>query len=107
MAPQVGQNVFPGDTVSGLQSSKGEKTFIGPGLKVNDEEPNSLIVTKAGVLAFKSPNVYWVEAPQKRYVPKKNDLVVGVVAKKAGDSFKGSLRFFFWRCRRLSKTYFF
>lgn len=90
MPPQVGQYVFPGEILKDLQSSKGEKTFIGPGLKVNDEEPNSVAVTKAGVLAFKSPNIYWVDTPHKRYIPRKNDLVVGIVAKKAGDSFKGS-----------------
>lgn len=89
MPPEVGQQLFPGEVLTGLQSAKGEKTFIGPGLKVNDEEPNSVIVTKAGVLAFKSPNTYWIEAIQKRYIPRKNDLVVGIVAKRAGDSFKG------------------
>lgn len=89
MPAEIGQRVFPGEILTGLQSAKGEKTFIGPGLKVNDEALNSLIVTKAGTLAFKSPNMYWVDTVQKRYIPRKNDLVVGVVAKRAGDSFKG------------------
>lgn len=93
MSPQVGERVSPGEILTDLQTAKGEKTFIGPGLKVNEEEPNSLIVTRAGILAFKSPNVYWIDAPVKRYVPKKNDLVVGVVAKKMGDSFKGASLF--------------
>lgn len=91
MAPEVGQQVFPGEVVTDLQSSKGEKVFVGPGLKVNDEEPNSLVVTKTGVFAFKPPNTYWIEGPQKRYVPKKNDLVVGVIVKKIGDGFKGTV----------------
>lgn len=89
MPVEIGQPVFPGEILSGLQKAKGEKTFIGPGLKINDEEPNSLVVTKAGTLAFRSPNIYWVETVHKRYVPRKNDLVVGVIVKRAGDSFKG------------------
>lgn len=79
--------VFPGDVVREIKSVKG-LTILGPGLKRNESERDTLRVTRAGKLQFKPPNIYWVNHDQKRYIPKRGDLVVGVIVKKSGDSLK-------------------
>ncbi|XP_018319050.1 exosome complex component RRP40 [Agrilus planipennis] len=86
MVINIGDVVYPGDTINNVESLRGV-TLFGPGLHRSDK-PNKLQITRAGILSFKTPNVYWVESLQKRYVPKKGDLVVGVVSKKAGDVLK-------------------
>lgn len=81
------QAVFPGDIIKDVKSIKGV-TIVGPGLHRNESEPNTLRITRAGSLCFKPPNVYWVSHNHKRYIPKRGDLVVGSVVKKAGDILK-------------------
>lgn len=87
MVYEEGQQVFPGDVLTGLKSNK-LVSILGPGLQRNDEVPNSVIVTKVGILGFKSPNIYWVESNEKRYCPRRGDLVVGIVMKRSGDTLK-------------------
>ncbi|RZC40751.1 hypothetical protein BDFB_006213, partial [Asbolus verrucosus] len=79
--------VYPGDVIKEIKSVKGV-TILGPGLKRNEAEPNTLRITRAGKLRFKPPNTYWVDHAQKRYIPKRGDLVVGIVTKKSGDTLK-------------------
>ncbi|CAG9818553.1 unnamed protein product [Phaedon cochleariae] len=81
---KVGDFTLPGDIIENIKSLRGV-TVLGPGLRQNEEKPNTLCVTIAGTLSFKEPNTYWIEGNRKHYVPKKGDLVVGVVVKKAGD----------------------
>ncbi|CAG9763233.1 unnamed protein product [Ceutorhynchus assimilis] len=77
--------LLPGEIVDNLKS-KDRHTIIGPGLRRNEENPNkSLIVTQAGWLRFRSPNTYWIDSRRNRYIPKKGDLVIGIVTKKSGD----------------------
>ncbi|KAJ8921699.1 hypothetical protein NQ315_010609 [Exocentrus adspersus] len=83
----IGEYVYPGDVVKNVKSIKGI-TIIGPGLRQNEENPNTLCISQAGKLCFREPNTYWIEGKRHRYIPKKGDLVLGVVAKKAGDSLK-------------------
>lgn len=45
------------------------------------------IVTKSGMLCKRKPNIYYVDSYQKRYIPAKNDSVVGVVQSKTLDFF--------------------
>lgn len=85
--PELARTVYPGEFLSNLDSIKG-LTILGPGLKRSDADPNSVLITRAGVLCFKAPNTYWVEHTQRRYIPKTGDLVVGVVTKKSGDSLR-------------------
>ncbi|KAJ8953612.1 hypothetical protein NQ318_003036 [Aromia moschata] len=87
MSLKVGNFVLPGDIVQNIRSVK-DITVIGPGLRQNEDNPNTLCVSQAGKLCFKEPNTYWVEGKRQRYIPKKGDLVVGVVVKKAGDTLK-------------------
>ncbi|KAK9888129.1 hypothetical protein WA026_000399 [Henosepilachna vigintioctopunctata] len=83
MSGGIGELVYPGNILKNIRSNK-FVCIIGPGLKRNDNLPNTLIVTRVGTLRFESPNTYWVDSLQKRYIPKRGELVVGIVAKKAG-----------------------
>jgi len=78
---------LPGEEIKELKS-KERQTIIGPGLRRNEEISNSLVATQAGKLCFKAPNTYWIESRRNRYIPKKGDLVVGIVTKKSGDTLK-------------------
>lgn len=86
MTSGVGLFHLPGNIVKDIKTSK-NIAILGPGLRRGDE-PNTIAVTRAGYLTFKSPNFYWIESQQKRYIPKVSDLVVGVIVKKSGDVFK-------------------
>lgn len=87
MTSNISNFVLPGDVISDIKSIRGV-TVIGPGLRQNEENPNTLCVTQAGKLHFKEPNTYWIEGRRHRYIPKKGDLVVGVIIKKMGDTLK-------------------
>lgn len=86
MSPKIGDMVFPGDVITNLKSLK-NMTYLGPGLR-RTEDANSIMSTCAGILCLKPPNFYWVESNQKRYIPKKGDLIVGVVTKKGSEAAK-------------------
>lgn len=83
MPTNPGDFVMPGETITNINSVK-NITIIGPGLR-RGEQVNTLNVTQAGKFCYKSPNVYWIEGRCNRYIPKKGDLVVGIVVKKSGD----------------------
>ena len=89
MVEDVNENttVFPGEVIKDVKAVKGV-TILGPGLKRNEDPPNTLRITRAGKLQFKPPNIYWVSHNHKRYIPKRGDLVVGIIVKKAGDSLR-------------------
>ncbi|XP_069486459.1 exosome complex component RRP40 [Ambystoma mexicanum] len=98
---RIGQVVLPGDVLLlppsprevesglGLQlntPAAGTRVVCGPGLRRHGE--TALLVSKCGLLRYKDPAVYWVHSQQKRYVPVKGDLVIGIVTTKSGDVFK-------------------
>lgn len=87
MLAEIDKYVLPGYTVHNPKSSKGV-TILGPGLRQHEEKPNTISITQSGILKFRAPNTYWIEGDQKRYVPKRGDLVVGIVSKKAGEILK-------------------
>ncbi|KAL1497243.1 hypothetical protein ABEB36_008236 [Hypothenemus hampei] len=78
---------LPGEEITDIKS-KERQTIIGPGLQRDKNKPNSLVVTQAGRLHFRAPNTYWIENRKTRYVPKRGDLVVGIITKKSGDVLK-------------------
>ncbi|KAK1789298.1 hypothetical protein P4O66_015237 [Electrophorus voltai] len=88
---KVGEVVLPGDVfsldLSDVENNtvKSEKIICGPGLRRNGDE---ILVSKSGILRHRSPNLYWIDSQQKRYVPAKGESVIGVVTAKSGDSFK-------------------
>ena len=78
----------PGNKVTHLidelkESNKPAK--LGPGLYCKDDE---VYACKSGILKYKKPNLFWVNCHQKRYIPCKNDNVVGVVTQKQGDNYR-------------------
>lgn len=84
-----GKIVLPGDIMEPIEKNlkKPDILMLGPGLR-KDTEDEKIIVTRPGTLSYRSPNVYWIEGHQKRYIPKKGDLVVGIVQVKRGDILK-------------------
>ncbi|XP_069092557.1 exosome complex component RRP40 [Pleurodeles waltl] len=100
---KVGQVVLPGDVLLlpsfgrepdgalGLQlnsAAASARVVCGPGLRRRGGGETALLVSKCGLLRHKEPAVYWVQSQQKRYVPVKGDLVIGIVTAKSGDVFK-------------------
>lgn len=51
------------------------------------DEASRAIITKSGILRKRKPNIYYVDSYQKRYIPAKNDSVIGVVQTKTLDFF--------------------
>ncbi|XP_063536687.1 exosome complex component RRP40 [Cydia strobilella] len=86
MKVSVGDVVLPGDYCEEI-TNVGEKSkvILGPGL---GRELDKVYMTKAGILRKRSPNTYWVDNQQKRYVPSRGENVVGFVIQKAGDIFR-------------------
>lgn len=81
--------VMPGDDVShivlqGETSKRNDKT-IGPGLKTSYDK---IIVCNSGVLRCKDEKFFWVEYHKKKYIPSKDDVVVGIVAAKTSEMYK-------------------
>ncbi|NXI41175.1 EXOS3 protein, partial [Galbula dea] len=103
----VGQVVLPGDVLLlpgqldedeerlrlNASGAPRGRLLCGPGLR---RCASGLLVTKCGLLrhrragggSAKAGGAYWVDSQQKRYVPVKGDLVIGIVTAKAGDVFK-------------------
>ena len=83
---------LPGDVVGVIDTEemagpKKKPVRIGPGLMQSGE--NQIIATKSGTLKYKEKHQYWWvdNHTQKKYVPSLEDLVVGVIVGKAGESF--------------------
>uniref|UniRef100_A0A6B2LGZ2 Ribosomal RNA-processing protein 40 n=1 Tax=Arcella intermedia TaxID=1963864 RepID=A0A6B2LGZ2_9EUKA len=51
------------------------------------QNQSTIYATKAGILRIKSPDIYFVENSQRRYVPSLDDMVIGIVIDKRVDSF--------------------
>lgn len=77
---------MPGDIVSEVQAAAAtKKVILGPGLrKYNDQ----VVACKAGILKSRTPNIYWIDSYQKRYVPSRGETVIGIVTQKSGDIFR-------------------
>ncbi|XP_077389023.1 exosome complex component RRP40 [Festucalex cinctus] len=93
---KVGSVLLPGDefcldtdasadTISLAGPSKADKVVCGPGLRRSGDR---LLVYKSGLLRHKEPNMFWMDAQHKRYVPAKGETVIGIVTSKSGDVFK-------------------
>ena len=57
---------------------------IGPGLR---QEGQRVIATLCGVLQFEKPMSFWVEHRDHRYLPMKEDHVVGVVTQQFSETY--------------------
>lgn len=79
--------VIPGENLTKecVSAVKDDKIKLGPGLR---QTGNDIIACMSEILKTKSPNFFWVECYQKRYIPVKGENVLGIVSGKAGDAFK-------------------
>lgn len=77
---------MPGERVSAVENlAKGKRVILGPGLRRVDD---TVVASKAGPLRHKEPNTFWVDNYQRRYVPARGDLVIGIVKARAGDLYR-------------------
>jgi len=83
METNTGIVALPGDAVD--VQGRTQHVILGPGLRTVDD---MVLATKAGLLHFKSPNTYWLEANQKKYWPARGDCVIGIILQKVGDNFR-------------------
>lgn len=77
---------MPGERVTAVETqAKGKRIILGPGLRRVDD---TVVASKAGPLRHKEPNTFWVDNYQRRYVPARGDLVIGIVKARAGDLYR-------------------
>lgn len=82
----MNQVVIPGDDVTATLRTKNQmKIILGPGLR---READKVFACNGGILRKKEPNTYWVNSHRKRYIPVRNEMVIGIVIGKQGDYFK-------------------
>ncbi|KAL1374087.1 hypothetical protein pipiens_005013 [Culex pipiens pipiens] len=88
MLAEVNGTVLPGFHVQeAIELAKNnKKVVLGPGLR--QDRDDLVLVCKSGVLRKKPPNTFWVDCHQKRYVPNRGEIVIGIVTQKAGDIFR-------------------
>ncbi|KXJ21938.1 putative exosome complex component rrp40 [Exaiptasia diaphana] len=82
--------VMPGDiidNVHNLQAStdKKSKLRLGPGLR---QDKDDVVAFKSGILRHRNPATFWIDCSQKRYVPVKEERVIGIITNKTGENFK-------------------
>jgi len=87
---KVGTIFLPGDQLLSLNDIENQKSGgninFGPGIRQDGKEA---FVCKAGVLKKRDkPLCFWIDTNQKRYVPVKNDTVIGIVTSQGTESFK-------------------
>lgn len=79
------QVVIPGDEITSFLQKGRNKIILGPGLR---RVANKVYACNGGILRYRSPNTYWVDSHRKRYIPERNEMVIGIVVNKQGDYFK-------------------
>ncbi|XP_022228351.2 exosome complex component RRP40 [Drosophila obscura] len=78
--------VMPGERITSIEEvAKEKRVILGPGLRRLDD---TVVASKAGPLRHKEPNTYWIDNYQRRYVPARGDLVLGIIKGKAGDLYR-------------------
>ncbi|XP_064535393.1 exosome complex component RRP40 [Drosophila montana] len=78
--------IMPGERVTVVEdAAKSKRIILGPGLRRVDEK---VVASKAGPLRHKEPNTFWVDNYQRRYVPARGDLIIGIVKARAGDLYR-------------------
>ncbi|XP_043504990.1 exosome complex component RRP40 [Polistes fuscatus] len=85
MEVKVNDVVMPGDIVKDIKNDAKEKIILGPGLR---READTVYICKAGTLKKRAPAIYYVDNYQKRYIPNRREIVIGIVTQKVGDIFK-------------------
>ncbi|TDG45123.1 hypothetical protein AWZ03_008461 [Drosophila navojoa] len=77
---------MPGERVRVVEdAAKNKRVILGPGLRRLDDK---VVASKAGPLRHKDPNTFWVDNYQRRYVPARGDLIIGIVKARVGDLYR-------------------
>ncbi|CAH3036535.1 unnamed protein product [Porites lobata] len=90
VASLVNRVVMPGDVIGKVADLEATiegkiKIKFGPGLR---EENGVILAYKAGVLRHRKPATYLIDCNQRRYVPVKEERVIGIVTNRGSDSYK-------------------
>uniref|UniRef100_A0A1J3F982 Ribosomal RNA-processing protein 40 n=1 Tax=Noccaea caerulescens TaxID=107243 RepID=A0A1J3F982_NOCCA len=80
----IDQIVVPGDVVLDLSSMSNQTIKLGSGLR---QDNDAISAMRAGKLKYSKPNKYRVESSHKRYVPRPEDHVLGIVVDSRADNF--------------------
>jgi exosome complex RNA-binding protein Rrp4 len=76
---------MPGNVIDKANelAKDGKKVVLGNGLRVENEK---VIVTKSGIFC-KRKNILYIDSYQKKYIPAKNDNIIGIIQSKTMDFF--------------------
>ncbi|CAN8273259.1 unnamed protein product [Cochlearia groenlandica] len=72
----------PGDVVIDLSNMTNQTIKLGSGLH---QDGDAISAMRAGKLSYSKPNKYWIESSHKRYVPRPEDHVLGIVVDSKAD----------------------
>ena len=83
-------SLIPGDDVTEQVTGLRRQIKLGPGLiQTTTENGDERVVSQvAGVLRYRAPVTYYVESNRKRYFPRTDDQVVGIIEDRGGDFYK-------------------
>mmetsp|Transcript_8699 Transcript_8699/g.11465 ORF Transcript_8699/g.11465 Transcript_8699/m.11465 type:complete len:272 (+) Transcript_8699:188-1003(+) len=81
----VAQAVVPGDDVTAAVTRRSRKIRLGDGLL---QQGQKVVSSRAGSLRYRPPNIYWVDSNHKRYIPKAEDRVIGIIEARSGDYYR-------------------
>ncbi|KAL9288854.1 putative exosome complex RNA-binding protein 1/RRP40/RRP4 [Arabidopsis thaliana] len=80
----LNQIVVPGDVVLDLSNMNNQTIKLGSGLL---QDNDAISAMRAGKLSYSKPNKYWLESSHKRYIPRPDDHVLGIVVDSRADNF--------------------
>mmetsp|Transcript_23667 Transcript_23667/g.65640 ORF Transcript_23667/g.65640 Transcript_23667/m.65640 type:complete len:241 (+) Transcript_23667:223-945(+) len=83
----IGKVVLPGDRVLPIPDSGYIR--VGPGLH---QQGDFLLSSKPGLVKETSTGKVWMQGIQKRFIPAVDDLVIGVITERHGESFNVDIR---------------
>ncbi|KAL0798189.1 hypothetical protein Bca101_053363 [Brassica carinata] len=78
----IDQIVVPGDVVLDLSNMTNQTIKLGSGLR---QDNDAISAMRAGKFSYSKPNKYWVESSHKRYIPRTEDHVLGIVVDYKAD----------------------
>ncbi|CAA7046811.1 unnamed protein product [Microthlaspi erraticum] len=80
----IDQIVVPGDVVLNLSNMTNQTIKLGSGLR---QDSDVISAMRAGKFSYSKPNKYWVESSHKRYIPRLEDNVLGIVVDSKADNY--------------------
>ncbi|KAH0894785.1 LOW QUALITY PROTEIN: hypothetical protein HID58_057214, partial [Brassica napus] len=72
------------DVVLDLSNMTNQTIKLGSGLR---QDSDAISAMRAGKFSYSKPNKYWVESSHKRYIPRTEDHVLGIVVDYKADNF--------------------